>query len=103
MKNIEPQLIADVTLYASSQGGLLVSTSAEWFGCLCKVKKADFHGWDCRILLNGIPLVPGETRRVVFIFLSGEEAARTIRQAGRFYLWEGRIIGEAEVVQSRFA
>jgi hypothetical protein len=41
---------------------------------------------------------PGEQRRVGFFFLSGEEAAVIMREAGTFYLWEGRFVGEAKVV-----
>jgi hypothetical protein len=41
---------------------------------------------------------PGETRRVGVSFLSGEKAAQIFRAAGKFYLWDRRIIGEALVV-----
>jgi hypothetical protein len=41
---------------------------------------------------------PGETRRVGISFLSQEKAAQIFRAAGKFYLWEFRIIGEAIVV-----
>jgi hypothetical protein len=34
------------------------------------------------------------------VFLSGEEAAQIMIKAGKFYLWEGRFIGEAVVVQT---
>jgi len=43
-------------------------------------------------------LAPGDRRRLGFVFLSGEKAADIMRKAGTFYLWEGRIIGEAVVV-----
>jgi hypothetical protein len=43
---------------------------------------------------------PGDRRRLGFVFLSGEEAAEIMRRAGRFYLWEGGFIGEADVVGS---
>jgi len=32
------------------------------------------------------------------VFLSGEKAATIMRNAGRFFLWEGRAIGEAKVI-----
>ena len=32
------------------------------------------------------------------MFLAGKEAAEILRKAGTFYLWEGRLIGEAVVV-----
>jgi len=41
---------------------------------------------------------PGRTGRFGWTFLSGDQAASTMKQAGKFYLWEGRIIGEAVVV-----
>jgi hypothetical protein len=44
-------------------------------------------------------LKPGDQRRLGFVFLSGEEAASELRKASTFYLWEGRFIGEAVVVQ----
>ena len=53
-------------------------------------------GWP---LLGDTPIEPGERRRLGFVFLSGEEAAVIMRQAGTFYLWEGGFVGEAKVVQ----
>ena len=41
------------------------------------------------------PLQPGKTRRSRLVFLSGKKAADIMRAAGKFYLWEGRFIGEA--------
>jgi len=44
-------------------------------------------------------MAPGDHRRVGFVFLSGEEAVTELRKVGRFYLWEGRFIGEAVIVE----
>jgi hypothetical protein len=41
---------------------------------------------------------PGESGRFGWMFLSGEVAASKIRHSRKFYLWEGRIIGEAVAV-----
>ncbi|MGB6451747.1 MAG: hypothetical protein WBE92_13425 [Steroidobacteraceae bacterium] len=43
------------------------------------------------------PMAPGERRQLGFVFLSGEEAAAQLRRSGRFFLWEGRFIGEGIV------
>jgi hypothetical protein len=91
---IETQLLAEVTLYPTDKGGRRGPTASEWFGCPCKISRDDSHGWDCRILLGGIPMSPGETRRVEIIFLSPEQAIPALRAAGTFFLWEGRVIGE---------
>lgn len=98
MKEIPPQLLADVTLYPTAEGGRTGPTFPEWFGCSCKVLREVTQVWDCRILLNGTPMVPGETRRVGMIFLSPEYALAILGLAGTFFLWEGRIIGEARIV-----
>jgi hypothetical protein len=95
---IKPDLIADVTLYPTSQGGKKIPIGPDWFGCPCMVGKDSSDAWDCRLLLDGRSMSPGETRRVGISFLSGEKAAQAFRAAGKFYLWESRIIGEAIVV-----
>jgi hypothetical protein len=94
---IKPNLIADVTLYPTDQGGRKTPILLGW-GCPCMIHKTDSKAWDCRLLLEGGSMSPGETRRVGISFLSGEKAAQLFRTAGKFYLWEGRIIGEAIVV-----
>jgi hypothetical protein len=96
--NIKPNLIADVTLYSTNQGGLKGPTPTEWFGCPCMVDKESSRGWDCRLLLEGRSMSPGETRRVGISFISGEKAAQLFRTARKFYLWHMRIIGEAIVI-----
>ena len=70
----------------------------DWYGCPCKVNKDDTQAWDCRLLLHGRPLVPGDTRRVEIILLSPEQAIPLFRKAGKFYLAEGRVVGEAKLV-----
>jgi hypothetical protein len=49
-------------------------------------------------LLGDTTLSPGERRKLGFVFLNGEESANTLREAGKFYLWEGRFVGEAAVI-----
>jgi hypothetical protein len=44
------------------------------------------------------PFEPGSKRRAGFIFVS-PEAVELMKGAGRFYLWEGRFVGEASVVE----
>lgn len=67
-------------------------------GCACFANKDTSQGgWDARPLIGDEEMQPGEIRTVGFTFLSGEQAAVEMRKAGRFYLWEGRFIGEAEV------
>jgi len=42
----------------------------------------------------------GETREVDFIFpLAGKDAVPLIEKVTKFYLWEGRYIGEVDVLE----
>ena len=97
LRTMAPQLIADLTLYPTSEGGKKLTIQLG-YGCPCLVSKAEpLVGYDGWPLLEE-PLPSGSSRRVGFVFLSGQEAADIIRNAGKFYLWEGRFIGEAVVV-----
>jgi hypothetical protein len=98
MRDVQPDLIADITLYTAEQGRRRSPTATGWFGCICKLAANDQHGWDCRILLHGTGIRPGETRRVGMIMLGGAEASAVLNEAGRFLLWDGCIIGEAAVI-----
>lgn len=95
-----PQIVADVTMYPTAEGGRRASAPAGW-GCPCCVSNAQpvvgYAGWP---LLGTGTLEPGDRRRLGFVFLTGDEAAQVMRDAGKFYLWEGGYIGEAVIVQS---
>lgn len=96
----EPELIADVTLYATENGGRR-EPMLPGFGCPCVIdRNGPIEGWDALLLLGDQLMNPGETRRLGFVFLSGQKAVAPLRAAGRFYLWDGRFIGEAIVVEN---
>ena len=93
-----PELVADVRMYETSEGGRAGPAPPGW-GCPVMTSNLEpLQGWDALPLLRDQPLYPGESRRLGFVFLTPEEALSTINEAGRFYLWEGRYIGEATVV-----
>jgi len=93
----EPDLIADVRLYTSKEGGRRSAIVRE-YRCPCFLSMDPQQGgWDARIQLGDEPFEPGTERRVGFVFLS-PEGADAMRSAGRFYLWEGRFVGEAKVI-----
>jgi len=90
-------LIADVTLYQTADGGRKGPARPGW-GCPTMISKEQpLQGWDACPQLGARWLELGETRRVGFVFLS-TEGAEAIKNAGKFYLWEGGFIGEAMVV-----
>lgn len=92
-----PQLSAELTLYPTEKGGRETAVAPGW-GCPCSVSAAIealfYDGWP---QLGDEWMNPGETRRVGFVF-PFTDAADILKAAGKFYLWEGRFIGEALVV-----
>ena len=100
LKAAAPQLIADVTFYPTEAGGKKIHALPGW-GCpCCPSKSLPANGYDGWPLLGDTPLAPGEKRRLGFVFLRPQPTINVLRKAGTFYLWEGRFIGEAVVVQS---
>lgn len=97
LRRMTPGLIADLQLYSTADGGKQIAARPGW-GCPCLVsQQRPLSGYDGWPVLSE-PLQPGEMRTAVpFVFLS-PEGADAMRKAGRFYLWEGRFIGEAVVV-----
>jgi hypothetical protein len=95
----EPHFTVDLTLYLPERGGRKEPIAREGFGCPCRLDKTSDTFADCRLFLSGQEIAPGETKRVGVRFLV-EPAAVLFRTAGKFYLWDGRIIGEAVVVGS---
>jgi hypothetical protein len=92
-----PDLIADVKLYPAVEDGRR-SAALLGYGCPCfTAKDTAVGGWDARLQLGDQPFEPGSQRRVGFVFLV-PEGAEAMRRAGRFFLWEGRFVGEASVV-----
>jgi hypothetical protein len=93
---MRPQLHAEVTLYPT--GGREGPINGDRYGCPCLLTKDASDARDCRIILGGEPILLGQPRLVGFVFLS-PDSADIFKNAGKFYLWEGRIIGEAKVVE----
>lgn len=90
-----PDLTADLYLYPTKAGGRKAAIGPGW-GCPCTADNLQ-EGWDGYPLLKS-EMKPGERRRIGFVFLSGAEAVTALRPRGRFYLWDGRVIGEAEII-----
>ncbi len=97
LRNAKPELVADLRLYSTEEGGRKSPIPPGW-GCPCSAERNTNEAWDGFPILGEQEMRPGEARRVGFVFLSGEAAALLFRRAGSFYLWEGRFIGEATVV-----
>ncbi len=98
LRKIKHSFLADVTLYSTDQGGKNLPAYPGW-GCPC-IASTDkqIAGWDAWPVLEK-PILPGDKRKnVPFVFLS-EEGAEAIGKLESFYLWEGKVIGEASIVK----
>lgn len=97
LRRMTPSLVADLHFYSTADGGRQSAAPPGW-GCPCMVsQQRPLSGYDGWLILSE-PLQPGEKRAAVpFVFLSSE-GADVMRKAGRFYLWEGKFIGEAVIV-----
>jgi len=93
-------LVVDLYLYPTAEGGRRSSIGLG-FGCPCFAsKELTDEAWDGFPKLTENGLQPGQRQRVEMVFMSGPRAAAALSKHGRFYLWDGRFIGEAEVVET---
>lgn len=106
MRELTPAFVADLFLYATEDGGRR-QPAFLGFCCPCFLKKVELKAganatnppaYGACPLLGDEPMQPGETRRVGFVTLS-PKSAEMLSSSGRFYLWDGRFIGEAQVVE----
>lgn len=97
-RTAKPQLVADVLMYETADGGRESAALPGWSCPVMVSNTKPWISWEALPLLRDDPLLPGQRRRLGFVFLSPDEAVPVLREAGRFYLWEGRIVGEADVV-----
>ncbi|WP_143007074.1 hypothetical protein [Ancylobacter rudongensis] len=91
-----PDVIADLYLYPPRSGGRCLKIGFGW-GCPCSLSKISVEAWSGYPLL-ACEMMPGERRRVGFVFLTSQAAVTALSTGGRFYLWETGVIGEATIV-----
>jgi hypothetical protein len=98
LRTQKPHLVAEVRMFDTADGGRKGPAYPGW-GYPCMLSTAEpLIGYDALLFLDDGDLLPGETRRLGFYFLSHEEVVPLMRKAGHFYLWEGGFIGEATVI-----
>ena len=96
-------LTVDVILYAREAGGRPDPITDIGYGCSCKATLGGRTSYNCRInFYNRYPVYPGETRRADVFFLTGEDAESFFLAAGKFYLYEEGLIGEARALPVRW-
>ena len=98
MNSIRPDIIAEVSLLPTDQGGKTKSIPPIQFGCPIQLGG---KGFDCRLLLDqvGTGLAPGETITVPIKFLYPELARPRLKVGLRFTLHEIGKIGDGEILE----
>jgi hypothetical protein len=97
---MKPELTANLYLYETSAGGrqFPISPGEPIFRCPAYTQKdTSAGGWTCFIDIGEKPMEPGEARVVGASFLV-KEGLELVISAGKFYLWEGRFTGEANII-----
>lgn len=92
-----PDLVADVYLYSADEGGREEPVRQGYYPPCFPEQNLASGGWDARMQLGDIVFAPGTTRRIGFVFLV-TDSVQHAKNAGKFYLWDGRFIGEATIV-----
>lgn len=101
-QKLKPDATIRIHLFSTGAGGRQAAISSSQYGCILFFAGHGEQGYDCRLLLNDIQatLEPGGPSVVAPVkFLTPEIVAPLLHPGARFVLWEGKDIGEGEVVQ----
>ena len=97
-----PDAVVRVRLYDTREGGRQSAIPPIQYRCPVYIGEQREQANDCAFLLDRVAraLEPGGASQVVPIkFLVPELVADKLRPGTRLVLWEGREIGEAEVIE----
>lgn len=96
--NVKPDIIARIRLLTTAEGGRMSNIAAGDYGC--PVMFGD-KGFDCRLIRseNARPLILGTIEEVLVKFLSRDLVEKHLQEGARFNLWEGKVIGEGEILK----
>jgi len=95
--SVEREFAAEFNMYGVQEGGRGGPTPPDEWGCLLGVADKYF---DCRVMLEGKPLVPGEQRSVRVKLLDAESARGVFVPGRAFVIFDGSIVGEGTVAET---
>ncbi|NNE57757.1 MAG: hypothetical protein HKN36_06580 [Hellea sp.] len=73
---------------------------APGYGCPCFSRPdTTLSGFSGFPQLGDRWMSPGDIRELGYVFLVPEVAVPEFKKAGKFYLWDGGIVGEAEILE----
>ena len=90
---VKPDIVAEVHLLTTENGGRQGPTPSTYWGCLAKIEG---EYWDCSVLLDEVgSLAPGTTTVVPIKFVSPVPG---LKIGNQFRLWEGSFVGTARIL-----
>ena len=93
----DPDILAEVTLLLTEEGGRAGPTLPDMFGCPLGFQDKFF---DMRMDLTEIGrLAPGSTAKVPIRFLCPDLVVPRLRVGSEFTLWEGKTLGSGFVIE----
>jgi hypothetical protein len=93
----KPDILAEITLFSTSEGGRQSPTSPDFFGCHVLIND-QYHDVRFDMSFHG-SLSPGESAVVPAKFLDSVGVLPKLSVGSTFLLWDGRKIGKAKVNQ----
>lgn len=98
MKNINPDIIAEIRVYLASNGGHEIRFAPEWQVRL--PLEIDGQHFDCALLFEEhAVLLPGHALTVGIKFLYPEYVKEHVGVSKSFRLWDGKYFAEGKIVQ----
>ena len=92
-----PDLLVELTLLPTTEGGRSGATPSTWFACPVLLAPGEY--FDARFDLTGVgSILPGQVAQVPVKFLFPERAMPLVSAGQVVSLWEGRTIGHAKVL-----
>lgn len=89
-------IVADIKLLSTNEGGRTLPLPLPWFGCPMKIKDEYF---DCRIYYDA-PIYPGDKVEGVHVrFLSTKTVLSLLNVGFEFTLWEQKTIASGVVTE----
>ncbi|WEF35480.1 hypothetical protein [Pseudoduganella chitinolytica] len=91
---MQADALITVRFLSPEEGGRAQPASGRTFGCPLFV---DGEGYDCRLLLDGLVLQPGQQYELPVKFLRREHAEERLRIGAPITLWEGKTIASGTI------
>ena len=96
---IKPDVIATIRMYPRNEEGAVKTKRNGWRAPCFSQKSVDVGGYTGHFIVDGEGLTAGMRKNVGIKFLNKANALKEFSVSGIFYIWEGRFLAEAEIIE----